>query len=781
MKNDWYAFAVMALFIAGCETNNKAPELLSTQLEALPSLEGTTEYLNSGYITPGNRVYSIGHQDGSFPAMGWHIQGEMGGIWNHPIKLMDGFSASMVLDGQEISLEKAQQFVNYPFANAHHYHLEDHEIKVLRSQFVPDNTEGMVVVFEIENSSASPRSIQFNFRGISDLRPTWLGERTQMVNGMDLGAFDVKHQAFLVKDQDNPWWVIYGSDRQSVQQSAQPGSQSATFQGQMSYELDMAAQSKQEVFFFIAGSSESETQSLKTFKSLKDNYKSLLAGKTSRFKALQAQTVLETPDAALNQTFEWLKYNADAFVRNVPGQGSAIAAGYPDYPWWFGCDSEYALQGYMAIGQQQVVRNTIELLAEISERTNGNGRIVHEISTNGVVYNPGNINETPQFMSLLWQNYLWDGDLEFLKKHFRTAQRGMEWLLDTQDINGNLIPEGAGMMEIHGLDSEMIDVAAYTQKALSDGAQIASELGDTLLSDRYNKQASALAKTINEKFWSQEFNSYADFIGSDKEALKLIEDAIVRADTLQKPWAVAELKETLAYIKTHPSAQDRPFVLHHNWVVNTPMEVGLAAPEKAILGLQTAQKFTNPFGVFVTGIDRDASAGTDMGSFKGSKQFSYTGAVMTLPTGVQAVSEINYGRPDQALDYLLRMCRSFSYALPGSMYEVSPDYGMFTQAWNIYSFAVPVVHGFFGVQPHVAAKEITISPQMPSHWDQASLKNVRMGSNSLDMSYHKSESGISITLVLQEDWEIDLNPPAGYTIKETKKEGATTTYLLIAE
>ena len=35
----------------------------------------------------------VGHQDGSFPELGWHIAGEMGGIWDHPIKLMDGFDA----------------------------------------------------------------------------------------------------------------------------------------------------------------------------------------------------------------------------------------------------------------------------------------------------------------------------------------------------------------------------------------------------------------------------------------------------------------------------------------------------------------------------------------------------------------------------------------------------------------------------------------------------------------------------------------------------------------
>ena len=61
---------------------------------------------------------------------------------------------------------------------------------------------------------------------------------------------------------------------------------------------------------------------------------------------------------------------------------------------------------------------------------------------------------------------------------------------------------------------------------------------------------------------------------------------------------------------------------------------------------------------------------------------------MTLPTGVAAVAENNYGRPDKALDYLHRMSRSWGYAHPGSMYEGSPDCGMMCQAWNIYSFAI---------------------------------------------------------------------------------------------
>ena len=48
-------------------------------------------------------------------------------------------------------------------------------------------------------------------------------------------------------------------------------------------------------------------------------------------------------------------------------------------------------------------------------------------------------------------------------------------------------------------------------------------------------------------------------------------------------------------------------------------------------------------------------------------------------------------------------------------------------------------------------------------------------------NFYALAAGVLITLVQQEDWALHLSPPAGYAIKETKKEGLTTTYLLITE
>jgi hypothetical protein len=140
--------------------------------------------------------------------------------------------------------------------------------------------------------------------------------------------------------------------------------------------------------------------------------------------------------------------------------------------------------------------------------------------------------------------------------------------------------------------------------------------------------------------------------------------------------------------------------------------------------------------------------------------------VKTLPTGIAAVAENNYGNPDEALAYLMRMCRSFSFALPGSMYEVSPDYGMFSQAWNIYSFGVPIIGQFFGVQPNAEKREIIITPQMPTQWETASVENIRVAENSISITYRKHKDGFGIHVDSSNpDWKITPSPPPGYRVE----------------
>ena len=759
-----YLFLIGGLFSCQQEPGDRS---LSAILDDMEKLVGREAYLESPFFTPGDRVYMVGHQDGTFPDLGWHVEGEMGGIWNHPIKLMDGFTAAIQLEDQFYCLNRADAFINYPIANKHIFRNAVPGLEVERFQFAPDGQQGLIIEFAIKNVDKSPKTIQFEFTGHTDLMPVWLGERANMIDHADMMEFDASRKAWRGKDAGNDWFVLFGADREPVdylQDSSsfcnyQPKGLGAT--GQLVYSLVLGADDIQILRFYVAGSYSDQNDAETTYDRLYKDAATFLLDKKRHYEKIGAIAKLSIEDEALQRAFEWVKYNTEWLVRDVPEIGRGLGAGMPDYPWWFGVDNEYTLKGAIATGRKDLVYETIALIHKLSE-SNGNGRIIHEVSTNGVVFNPGNINETPQFASLIWWVFQWTGDKEFLAKYYPMIKKGLQWLMEENDLDGNLFPDGYGMMEIHGLESEMIDVAVYTQKAFADAAQMAKIMGESEQVESYQHIADALRIKINEEFWVEEFNSYADFIGTTAEALSLINAAIIRADTLNKPWAVQELEQTKKRVSNYPKNKKQGFVVFHNWVVNTPMEVGIADLDKAILALDKASKFVNPFGVFVTGIDRDESAEMEDGSFSGSKVFSYTGAVMTLPTGVQAIAENNYGRPDQALDYLKRMTKSFGFALPGSIYEVSPDYGMMTQAWNLYAYAVPMVTQFFGVKPEAHLKLIKIKPQFPSDWNRAKLEQIVIADNVLDISLDKTTDRVVIDITQKKDWtlefEMDFRP-----------------------
>lgn len=57
---------------------------------AAPELAISDRLQDRRYIASSERSYVVGFQDRRFYANGWHITGEMGGVWTPPLKLVDG-------------------------------------------------------------------------------------------------------------------------------------------------------------------------------------------------------------------------------------------------------------------------------------------------------------------------------------------------------------------------------------------------------------------------------------------------------------------------------------------------------------------------------------------------------------------------------------------------------------------------------------------------------------------------------------------------------------------
>jgi len=760
-------FIVLVLSNSLLYGQSNATNSIASHFKHAPSLKGKPAFLGTPFNTAGDKLYMVGHQDGSFPDLGWHVKDEMGGIWHHPIKLMDGFNATISIGTKKYNLDKATQFVNFPFGNKHIYMVESTPLQIERYQFVPDQLPGVQIEYAIKNTSNKTIHIEFDFEAVSNLMPVWLGERTGMVDSKDIASFDQSNNRWMVKDSLNKWYVVYGSTvkGEAGETIKSKKNKPNTSISNSTFKIEIKPNAVFYLPFTIAGSAKSKENAIINFEQIKSRASTLLAKKKKRVLDLNKNSNLKLNDQSIATSFEWLKYNSDWLTQDVEGIGRGVVAGLPDYPWWFGGDMVYTLKGLIAMGRKDLVYSTIDLVHGISEKTNGNGRIIHEVSTNGAVFNPGNVNETPQFVSLIWDVFCWTGDQAFLQKYFPTVEKALKWVLNENDADGNLLPDGAGMMEIHGLTSEMIDVAAYTQKAFADAAKMTKYLKKESLANEYQQKANLIKEKINTQFWVEKDHSYADFIATKSQALQLINDAIIRADTLGNEWAVKALEQIKSQTLADTEIKNKGFVMHHNWVVNTPLETGIANMEQAIKALNTAKQFSNSFGMYVTGIDKNQKRDLKEYSYAasvGKNDFTYTGTVMTLPTAVQIIAENNYGRPNEAFELLRRVNKTFGYALPGSMYEVSPDYGMMTQAWNVYAYGEPIVKQFFGIKPFAFDRQIIVSPQLPIALTHGSIDHVEVGDNQLSASFKRVQNGIEFTLIQNgNDWDILFQQPVG--------------------
>jgi len=137
--------------------------------------------------------------------------------------------------------------------------------------------------------------------------------------------------------------------------------------------------------------------------------------------------------------------------------------------------------------------------------------------------------------------------------------------------------------------------------------------------------------------------------------------------------------------------------------------------------------------------------------------------MMTIATGVQAVAEYKYGRTAQSLEYVNKIVSTFNKVLPGSISEMMPDYGCFTQAWTNYGIVLPIISHVFGINPDASQKRIEIAPNIPGTWStgKLSLSALPIGDNEISISYESLSGGKKYTIVLKKaGWRMVFRPKA---------------------
>lgn len=684
------------------------------------------------YVCGNEKLKLIGTTDGLFPDFGHHLEGKMGGLWLYPIKILDGFWMRIKdVEAQTVDgFLSADEFENYPYKNIFRYgnSMGHTPIVAERMQLIPENVNGLIVTYTFylperaANGIAHTICTEFTVR--SNLRPGWLSEIEGVFDGaIDEAFYHKKEQAFCIKDCGHDWYAVIGSDiePETCESGALYGSEYVLGNGtgiRLKHNFVLNPGEKKRITFYIAASLQNEQECFENYQLLKAGSK-FEEEKQKKYEKLLNKTRLSVGDSAFEEIFDWLKIHTDWLKLNVDGIGRGITAGIPEYVWWFGCDSCYALQGMMLQGDYEICRDTIRILLNYSKKLNGNGRIIHELLPNAISPNLGNCQETAHFINLLWEYYVWTGDKDILEEAFDYITLGMSWLLK-QDDDNDCFPTGYGIIEIAGLNMEMIDSAVYTAVAFGSYANIAEVLEKDIDVMNWRACGKKAVQALNACFWSEEENCYCDCFASAEKIMEkkdmILQQMEEAGDVEGKKRFEASLQERM-----REPEKEHGWLLNKNWIINTPMEMGIAPKSKAASALMRlhTNEFIGRYGMYLEGLRKSQ--------------------IMTISTGVMAVAQARYGYVDRALELIERMFTSFGKATPGSISEMSPNYGCFTQAWTAYGVLVPIVRYFFGISPNPVENEIVINPNFPTKWKGGKLENLRVLDGDVSISVNGNE------------------------------------------
>ena len=739
---------------------------------ASPKLSTSDRLQDRRYAAIGTRAYAVGTQDGQWPAMGFHIRGEMGGLWAPPLKLLDGIWFS--LDGRPLGA--ATRFSS-GFGHVEMQLPDSAGVHVRRVEFAPDGRRGVLIGLRL-SSSGPAREVEVGVEAHSELMAAypWGDSKPDQrdFNLPDRSAIEDGRLVF--REQGRPpvesaavhdWAAEVGARDPAAAGQAGGGFRGpheppvvcppSTEEdaevpdrcddtaygngagGRLRYRVSVPAGGTSTLWIAVTGSQKGAAAARRSADAALVDPEGALRRKVERRLTLSRHTRLSLPgDRLLARGIAWSKQNLadsvqvarDLEVRETRSgtryprpEGRVdrvrfLGAGWPDYPWLFATDGEYTAFAAVAVGQFAPVMDHLRALRDVSVIDNPrSGKVVHEVVSDGTVYfgsdaDAGNTDETVKFPSALALLWRWTGNDRFRDELYPFARRGMRTVWRELDRDRDGWPEGLGNVEREGMGEEKLDVAVYAIRGLVDLADLARSTGDRRTARRAMRRARRLRSAFERDWWMRRVPGFADSLKGRRNRR----------------------------------------VYQRHWIGVLPMEAELVMRGVTLPGLATFGRgraslrvherrcYGDSFGLFHTG-----APGCDgAGKAPSEKQ------AFTLNSAVMAVAEGNYGR--------LGAQRRFTRAnrrlqlpnfdeQPGAMPEIAPsplegrtidrsllERPMVLQAWGAYGTAWPVVHQQLGVRPDLGRRRLEVVPQLPPGQRRMKGGSIRMGGGSVDVA-----------------------------------------------
>ncbi len=695
----------------------------------------------------GTRLYCIETLAGTFPDMGWHQPLEMGGIWAPPIKLLDGYWIGVrEPDGELRWLDEPTRWELGDDGATFTYEIPALELRATRRAWIVPDESVLVIDLTLarlaQTATHTPETFDVAFVARSDLQGAWRSdEQLGLLDGQDDARFDEELRAVMMWDTRRPEWsaCVGATMRPQAYQIGRDvwGPEHTTGRGVgalLWYRCAVSAAETPDISLrmVVAGPARDGQPASTLFarytlaQSASDDLEAAHRTFAERFQQPLLDCVLRTPDPALDEAFGWAKATASWMMLESPQLGRGPMAGLADFPWWFGCDTAFGVLALLPFGQGHEAAASLRTWADLSWKQHGNGRVLHEMVTNGVIIEPGNLVEIPLFARALYHTYRWTGDRALLEQVFPFCLEGvLGYALGAELEPGEFVPQGRSMAETpdaHG-GVQALDVGAYLVEALDLLSALAHDLGRDALAEDLRTRAERIRDTMRADWWLPADGLFGELRASVDELTTLL----ARFEAIDDPdesvrLSIQRLRGALAAPQAStPPREQRQLWRFGHYIHALAAEAGLptrSQGERALARLETPE-WTSRYGLVL-------NAHTDR-------------RVMTLPTGAMALAEARYGRPDAALDYIQRLVATTGQLSPGTMSEFSPAGGCFLQFWSSYGVVWPIVHEFFGIRPDIAHRRVTCAPNPPSAWPTARLDAIPLGDAQLSCAVTATE------------------------------------------
>jgi hypothetical protein len=802
-------------------------------------LTETTRLADRRSLVVGDRAYSMSTADTLYPAAGWHIRGEMGGVWTPPIKLVDGvwFRLADKWLGDPNGAQATRTTVGWGYTRTSFAPVD--QVSVQRTDFVPDGTRATLVGLTLTSPQARtlPVALDAHSELMSAYPWGWTTPNAGTFNLPDTGSYD--GGALVFRDTGTPpvanasahdWAALVagraapnshelGPDHRGPQDPAvicpadgpaPPRCDDGAFGkgtgGQLRWQVQLTANQPITLWFAVAGSDKGLGAARTELTNALADPAAALARKIASREQIAANTTVDLPgDPLLERSVAWSKQNLADSVQEVhdlqlrpvkegnqyPAPQGRLAtarwlgAGWPDYPWLFGTDGEYTAFASVAMGQFADIKAHLRALRDVSEVVNGtSGKVVHEVMPDGSIYygtldSAGNTDETSKFPSAVALIWRWTGDNAFRDDLYDFAVRNMHYVVDQLDKDGDGWPDGLGNVERPGMGVEKLDNTVYTIRGLRDLADLAASKRDRATNTWATQRAQSMESAFENAWWyGGDTHQYADSIDDPATA-----------------------------------ANDNTKILQRHWIGVTPMDAELVRPSQVTRplasnahgqeALQQRQQpcYSGELGLFHTGTGPTSAEGGNKGPTCDSSVSTVQSerSIFSLNTGIMAVAEGNFGRlgAGEQQRYTTGNARiqldPNVWEMPGAMPEIAPspdfpanigrplyDRSMVLQAWGTYGVLWPVVHQQLGVSPDLGRNDLSVVPQVPDGQSRVAGGNIRLGAGSVDVAAQRTASTLTTTVTrhLSAHLLIGHVLPTGATVASVTLNGTPATYVV---